>query len=179
MTETGAPLRQPVPFSHKHHVGGLGLDCRYCHTTVERSSTAGMPSTHTCMTCHSQIWTEAKMLEPVRKSWSEGKPLEWNRVNRLPKFVYFNHSIHIAKGVGCVSCHGRVDRMPMAWRHEAFYMRECLACHREPERFLRPQEQVFNMAWAPEGEQLALGKELVKKYRIPKQRLTDCMVCHR
>jgi hypothetical protein len=150
MTETGAPLAQPVPFSHKHHVSGLGLDCRYCHATVERTATAGMPSTHTCMTCHSQIWPQAKLLEPVRTSYKEHKPLEWNRVYRVPKYVYFNHSIHIEKGVACATCHGQVEQMPLVRKERSFYMRDCLSCHRD-----------------------------VVKANAKKQRLTDCMTCHR
>lgn len=179
MTETGAPIGQPVSFSHKHHVGALGLDCRYCHATVERAATAGMPSTHTCMTCHSQIWTQAKILEPVRRSLKEGKPIEWNRVYRLPKFVYFNHSIHVEKGVGCASCHGQVDQMPITWKEKNFYMKDCLSCHREPEKFLRPKQEVFNMRWTPPSDQVTPGKILLEKYHIPKQRLTDCVTCHR
>lgn len=179
MTETSAPIDQPVPFSHKHHVSGLGLDCRYCHTSVERTATAGMPSSHTCMTCHSQIWTQAKVLEPIRKSLKESIPIEWNRVHRLPKFVYFNHSIHVEKGIGCTNCHGQVDQMPITWKEKTFYMRECLSCHREPEKFIRPKKEVFNMKWTPPRDQMSQGKNLLEKYHVPKQRLTDCVTCHR
>src|SRR5438094_8601902 len=116
VTQEGVTREQPVPFSHAHRVGGLGIDCRYCHTTVETSSFAGIPATEVCMNCHRQIWSAAPMLEPVRASFRTGQPLRWNRVYDLPGFAYFDHSIHVAKGVGCVSCHGRVDEMPLLWR---------------------------------------------------------------
>lgn len=178
-TGAGVAPRQPVPFSHEHHVGGLGIDCRYCHTSVETSSFAGIPPTETCMTCHSQLWTHAEMLEPVRDSLSSGKPLRWLRVDDLPDFVYFNHSIHINKGVGCVSCHGRVDRMPLTWQANTLFMSWCLECHRAPERFVRPREHVFDMAWKPAEDQSALGRNLVEQYHIRVGKLTDCYVCHR
>ena len=172
---------QPVPFSHEHHARGLGIDCRYCHTTVETSSFAGMPPTHTCMTCHSQIWTGAEMLQPVRDSLAENKPLVWSRVHNLPDFVYFNHSIHVQKGVGCASCHGRVDQMPLMWKAEPMTMEWCLSCHRNPEKHLRPREEVFNMNWVPPRDkpQEVLGRELIQKYQIPVSRLSDCYTCHR
>jgi hypothetical protein len=170
---------QPVPFSHEHHVAGLGLDCRYCHTSVEESGFAGIPPTETCMTCHSQIWTNASMLEPVRESYRTGRPLRWNRVHDLPDFVYFNHSIHVAKGVGCESCHGRVDRMPLMFQAATLQMEWCLNCHRNPEQFLRPRDQVFNMNYKPAGDQLEIGSRLVKEYRVNVKQLTDCSVCHR
>jgi hypothetical protein len=178
-TEVGVPLEQPVPFSHKHHVGELGLDCRYCHSTVETSASAGFPPTHTCMTCHSQIWQNAKMLEPVRESYRLGKPIEWNRAYRIPHYVYFNHSIHVNKGVGCTSCHGQVNEMPILWRDQTFFMRECLACHREPEKYLRPADQIFNLDWHAPDNQSLLGTKLVEQYHIPLTRLTDCYTCHR
>jgi hypothetical protein len=131
------------------------------------------------MTCHSQIWTEAKILEPIRKSQASRRPIEWNRVHRLPKHVYFDHSIHVNKGVGCTSCHGQVDQMPITSKQNNFYMRDCLRCHREPEKFLRPREEVFNMGWVEPKNQMALGKLLVEKYHIPTHRLTDCLTCHR
>jgi hypothetical protein len=168
---------QPVPFSHKHHVGGLGVDCRYCHTSVEESAVAGIPPTKTCMSCHSQIWSNASMLEPVRASFRNNESLRWVKVHDLPDFVYFNHSIHVNKGVGCVTCHGRVDQMPLMWQENSLQMEWCLQCHREPERYVRPREQVFNMDWKPPAEQLALGKRLVQEYKI--QKLTDCSTCHR
>src|SRR5262249_46164795 len=144
---TNNAREQPVPFSHRHHVGGIGLDCRYCHTTVEVSSFAGIPPTKTCMNCHSQIWTNSAMLEPVRESFRSGKSIEWNRVHHLAGFVYFDHSIHVKKGVGCVTCHGRVDQMPLTWQESSLQMEWCLGCHRNPERFVRPREQVFSMDW--------------------------------
>jgi ferredoxin len=179
-TKVGVILSQPVPFSHEHHVKGLGIDCRYCHTTVETSAFAGLPPTHTCMTCHSQIWSAAEMLEPVRASLAKNQPLAWSRVHNLPDFVYFNHSIHVQKGVGCASCHGRVDQMPITWKAEPMTMEWCLNCHRNPELHLREQRDIFNMAYAPsEQEQLELGSKLVKRNHIEVDRLINCSVCHR
>lgn len=166
---------QPVQFSHKHHVSDDGIDCRYCHTSVERSAFAGIPSTKICMNCHSQIWADSPMLEPVRESFRTGKSIEWTRVHNLPGFVYFDHSIHVNKGVGCATCHGRVDQMPLMSRENTLYMEWCLECHRAPERFVRPREEVFNMNWQAE-DQLALGRKLVSAYKI--QKLTSCSVCH-
>ena len=140
---------QPVPFSHQHHVAGLGLDCRYCHTSVEESSFAGIPPTKTCFNCHAQIWTTAALLEPVRYSFRTGKSLEWTRVHDLPDFVYFNHSIHVNKGIGCYSCHGAVDQMPLMYQENSLQMEWCLNCHRQPEKFLRPREHVFSMEYRP------------------------------
>jgi hypothetical protein len=170
---------QPVPFSHEHHVSGLGLDCRYCHTSVEESPFAGMPPTETCMTCHSQIWTNAPMLEPVRESYRTGRAIRWTRVHDLPDFVYFNHSIHVAKGVGCQSCHGRVDRMPLMYQASTLQMEWCLECHRNPEKNLRPRDQVFNMSYRPAGDQLEIGSRLVREYKVNVGQLTDCSICHR
>ncbi len=170
---------QPVPFSHEHHVSGLGIDCRYCHTSVQESSFAGIPPTKTCMTCHSQIWTNAEMLQPVRDSWNTSTPLRWARVNDLPDYVYFNHSIHIAKGVGCNTCHGQVDQMPLMYQAASLQMEWCLGCHREPERYLRPRDQVFNMKYQPPRDQYALGSKLVEEYHVHKEQLTNCSVCHR
>src|SRR5471032_1258218 len=146
-TNEGIAKSQPVPFSHEHHVTGLGIDCRYCHTSVESSSFAGIPPTKTCMTCHSQIWTNAPMLEPVRASYRTGESLHWTRVNDLPVFAYFNHSIHINKGVGCNTCHGPVDRVPLMYNEASLQMEWCLECHRAPEKNLRPRDQVFNMRY--------------------------------
>jgi len=179
---TGAEtvVLQPIPFSHQHHVGQFGFDCRYCHASVERSSFAGMPSTETCMNCHSQIWVGSDMLAPVRESYRTGQPLVWNRVHNLADFVYFDHSIHVQKGVGCATCHGRVDQMPLVRQVVSLNMSWCLECHREPERFLRPREEVFNMAWEPKEDQLALGRRLVKEYGIrDSYELTRCSLCHR
>ncbi len=179
ITRTGVAREQPVPFSHKHHVSGLGIDCRYCHTSVEETAFAGVPPTKTCMTCHSQIWSDSPMLEPVRESFRTDKSLEWIRVHDLPDFVYFNHSIHVKKGVGCVSCHGRVDQMPLVWKAHSLDMEWCLECHRHPEQFVRPRESVLRMDWQPVGDQLTLGEALVKEYHIDKSKLTNCSTCHR
>jgi NAD-dependent SIR2 family protein deacetylase len=170
---------QPVPFSHKHHVSGLGIDCRYCHTAVEQSAFAGIPSTSTCMNCHSQIWTNSPMLEPVRESYRTGQPLRWTRVHNLAEFAYFNHSIHVNKGVGCATCHGPVDQMPLIAQQESLLMEWCLDCHRNPEQYLRPREEVFNMSWTAPANQSELGLELVRKYNVRTEQLTDCSVCHR
>jgi len=179
VNQVGVDREQPVPFSHKHHVNGLGIDCRYCHTSVEEVAFAGIPATKTCMTCHSQIWTEAPVLEPVRASFRTDTSLEWIRVHDLPDFVYFNHSIHVRKGVGCVTCHGRVDQMPLVRKVNSLDMEWCIGCHRQPERFLRPREEVFHMDWTPEGDQIALGKSLIDKYHIDKLKMTNCSICHR
>ncbi len=177
MTQTFVPRNQPVPFSHKHHVAGLGIDCRHCHTTVEDSAFAGIPPTKTCINCHSQIWKDSPMLEPVRASFRNDESIEWTRVHDLPDFVYFNHSIHVKKGVGCVSCHGRVDQMPLMWKANTLQMEWCLDCHRHPERQVRPREEVFNMTWEPPADNPGLAEQLMKEYNI--RRATDCSVCHR
>ena len=177
ITDVGVARSQPVPFSHKHHVGDDGIDCRYCHTSVEESSFAGIPPTKTCMNCHTQIWSDSPMLEPVRESFRSGKSIQWTRVHNLPGFVYFDHSIHIHKGVGCSTCHGRVDTMPLTWRENTLYMDWCLECHRAPERYVRPRQYVFNMDYQPSVDQITLGEKLVKEYRIRK--LTSCSTCHR
>ncbi len=173
----GTPRRQPVQFSHKHHVQDDGIDCRYCHTTVETQAYAGMPPTHTCMTCHSQIWAESPALAAVRESYFERKPIEWQRVHDLPDYVYFNHSIHVKKGIACIICHGRVDLMPLVWKVKPLNMVWCLSCHKSPELYVRPREHVFDMKWAPQEDQLTMGRRLVKQYDI--RRLTDCYTCHR
>ena len=177
ITEVGVARSQPVPFSHKHHVGDDGIDCRYCHTSVEESSFAGIPPTKTCMNCHTQIWPDSPILEPVRESFRTGQSIQWTRVHNLPGFVYFNHSIHVHKGIGCVTCHGRVDKMPLMWRENTLYMDWCLDCHRAPERYVRPREYVFSMQYQAPADQLALGQKLIKEYRI--QKLTSCSTCHR
>src|SRR6266404_6597602 len=176
-TRAKVPVEQPVPFSHEHHVGGLGIDCRYCHTTVENSSFANIPPTKTCMNCHSQIWSTAPMLEPVRESFRTDKSIRWIRVHDLPDYVYFNHSIHVAKGVGCTTCHGQVNKMPLMWQESSLQMTWCLECHRHPERFVRPRSEVFSVTYTPPADQLALGRKLVKEYSI--QSLTSCSTCHR
>jgi hypothetical protein len=204
LTYAGVRKPQPVPFSHQHHVTGLGIDCRYCHTSVETSSFAGIPPTKTCMNCHSQIWTNAQLLEPVRASYRSGESLQWTRVNQLPDFVYFNHSIHIAKGVGCNTCHGPVDQMPLMYQQESLQMEWCLGCHRDPGKNLRPRDQVFNMRYQPPTtsspvavggknftDQDSLGAYLVEIYKVrtgtlmtsDHQRgvtdITSCSTCHR
>jgi hypothetical protein len=179
-TNVNVTREQPVPFSHKHHAGELGIDCRYCHTSVEKSSFAGVPPTQTCMTCHSQIWTNATMLEPVRASYRSDKSISWTRVYALPDYVYFNHSIHVNKGVGCTSCHGEIAQMPLTYKANTLYMGWCLDCHRQPEKYLRPKSEVFNPNYVPPANQLELGAQLVKDYKIiPLQERQSCSTCHR
>jgi hypothetical protein len=177
VTRQGLILEQPVPFSHDHHVGQIGIDCRYCHTGVEVSASAGIPPTATCMNCHNQLWTNAELLEPVRASYETGEPLRWNRVHDLPGFVYFDHSIHVAKGVACVSCHGRVDQMPLMFQFASLQMQWCLDCHRDPVPNIRPRDKVTDPAWqAPDGfeqEQLRLASA----YNVRSK--TSCSSCHR
>ena len=173
-------INQPVPFSHKHHVTGLGIDCRHCHYSVEQSSFAGIPPTKTCMTCHSQIWNEAPMLEPVRESYRSDQAIPWVRVHDLPDFVYFNHSIHVAKGIGCASCHGRVDEMPLTYKANTLQMQWCMDCHWHPEANLRPRDQITNMAWEPPAdptERMELAQRLAEEYHV--QSKVSCSVCHR
>jgi hypothetical protein len=177
VTQSKIAKEQPVQFSHKHHVADCGIDCRYCHTSVETSAFAGIPPTKTCMNCHSQLWSTSPYLEPVRESFRSGKSLEWVRVNDLPDFVYFNHSIHIRKGVGCDTCHGKVNQMPLMWQDASLTMEWCLNCHRHPEKFVRDRKEVFNMNYNPPADQIQKGRELVKQYRIAS--LTDCYTCHR
>ncbi|MFL6276588.1 MAG: cytochrome c3 family protein [Blastocatellia bacterium] len=172
---------QPVQFSHKHHAGDDGIDCRYCHTSVETSATAGIPPSKTCMNCHSQIWSNAPYLEPVRESFRSGQPIKWVRVHDLPDFVYFNHSIHVNKGVGCSTCHGRVDQMPLVMQVQSLQMQWCLDCHRNPEKILRPRDRIFDMSWAPGPNQDQQGKELAENvYHLQNTNvLTSCSTCHR
>jgi hypothetical protein len=177
VTDINVVREQPVPFSHKHHVSDIGIDCRYCHTTVETSAFAGLPATETCISCHIQIWSDSPMLEPVRASLRENRPIAWTRVHDLPDFVYFNHSIHVNKGIGCETCHGRVDRMPLMWKENTLLMEWCLGCHRQPELYVRPKEYVFTMGYKPIEDQLTIGRKLVKRYKI--RSLTDCYTCHR
>ena len=177
VTRQGIAREQPVQFSHMHHAGELGIDCRYCHTTVERLAYAGMPPTQTCMNCHSQIWRDSPVLEPVRSSWRTGESLQWIKVYDLPGYVYFNHSIHVAKGVGCATCHGDVTKMNVLWQAPSLQMEWCLDCHRHPARYVRPREHVFDMKWQPPTEQLALGLQLIADYDIRPR--TDCSACHR
>jgi hypothetical protein len=191
VTRQGIVRDQPVPFSHEHHVRGLGLDCRYCHTSVENSSFAGIPPTETCMTCHSKVWTNANLLQPIRDSWQTNQPIRgyggdrqdaagWVRVHHLPDFVYFNHSIHVNKGVGCSTCHGRVDEMPLMYQNASLQMEWCLDCHRDPNKNLRPRDQIFNMEWEPPADQAEKGKKLAELYHVaPLEHLQTCYVCHR
>jgi hypothetical protein len=186
-------VEQPVPFSHRHHVSELGIDCRYCHTAVEQSYHAGYPPTKTCMNCHQQMWVSAELLAPVRDSYANDIPITWKMVHNLPHYTYFNHSIHIAKGVGCYSCHGRVDEMSLVFQTKTLLMEWCLDCHREPEKQLRPKSEVFNLTWHPangtvdtDGEvippmsQAELGRKLKQKYEVrPDSVLTNCSICHR
>jgi len=181
-TRVGYYIQQPVPFSHKHHVGDDGIDCRYCHATAESSSFAGMPTTQTCMHCHSQLWTSAATLAPVRESWRTDVPIAWNRVYNLADFVFFNHAVHVNNGVGCATCHGRVDRMPLMAKANSLYMRWCLDCHRNPAPNLRPRDEVYNLTWQPPEDGGALAAQLMREYQIDVVRgaaLTNCTACHR
>ena len=176
-TLAGVAREQPVPFSHAHHVGDVGIDCRYCHTSVETSGFANIPPTKTCMNCHSQIWNTSPTLEPVRESFRTGRSIAWTRVHDLPDFAYFDHSIHVNKGVGCETCHGRIDKMPLTFQKASLQMEWCLDCHRHPEQYVRPREAVFQMGYEPAEDQETLGRRLVKEYKI--QSLTSCSTCHR
>jgi hypothetical protein len=171
------PVQQPVLFDHRHHVVDDGIDCRYCHSTVDRSPTAGIPSTARCMGCHNQIWSSSPLLAKVRDAYFSGKPVPWVRVHRLPEFVYFDHSIHVAKGIGCESCHGRVDQMAAVHQVAPLTMGWCLDCHRNPEAHLRPRSQITTMGWRPPGGQDSLGRELMRAYGV--QVRTYCTTCHR
>lgn len=179
VTQARVAREQPVPFSHKHHVRELGIDCRYCHTSVENAGFAGIPATQTCMNCHKEIWAESPTLEPVRASFRNDEPIEWIRVHDLPDFVYFDHSIHVQKGIGCTSCHGRVDMMNLTWQEATLHMEWCLSCHRHPEDHIRPRDQVFNMEWTPPANQQEIGMQLVKEYGIRTDQITNCSICHR
>jgi hypothetical protein len=171
---------QPVQFSHAHHAGQLGIDCRYCHTSVETTPFAGIPPTKTCMNCHQEIWVGASALELVRSSYRTGAPIAWERVDNLAQFAYFDHSIHINKGVGCVECHGRVDEMPFTYQDKPLLMGWCLDCHRDPKPHLRPRDEIFNMAWQPSGDAQALADQLYTDYHIrSSHELTSCSTCHR
>ena len=175
-----SPVVQAIPFSHKHHAGDDGIDCRYCHSTVESSAFAGIPPLSTCMTCHSQLYTDAPMLALLRSSYARGQGLSWRRVYKLPDFVYFDHSIHIAKGIGCSSCHGAVDRMPLTRRVASLHMEWCLSCHRNPDRYLRSQDEIFDMHWIAPANQLQRSQSLRARYQLhSSQVLTACSTCHR
>lgn len=176
---TQQPVMQPIPFSHKHHVGDDGIDCRYCHTSVEKSSFAGLPSTQICLTCHSQLYRDSPVLAPLHASMRDDKPIQWNRVHDLPDFVYFEHDIHVNKGVACIECHGRVDQMPITWRTASLDMQWCLRCHRDAPHHVRPLNQVLSMA--PEKPLSADEiRQLNRLYRLrDAQALTNCSTCHR
>jgi Cytochrome c7 and related cytochrome c len=176
-TREGEAREQPIPFSHAHHVGSMGIDCRYCHTSVENSDYSIVPPTKTCMNCHSQIWIDSPTLEPVRESFRTNTSIKWTKVYDLPDFVYFNHSIHVKKGVGCETCHGRVDGMALMYQQPSLQMRWCLDCHRAPEKYLRPRDQITTMGYEPAEPQETLGPKLVKEYNV--QKLETCWTCHR
>lgn len=207
-TKVNVPIDQPIPFSHKHHVFELGIDCRYCHTGVETSAVAGVPPTETCMSCHSQIWTNNPLLKPLRDSYADGTPLKWSKVAKVPEFVFFNHSIHIQRGINCNQCHGPVQEMQITMKGKPFWMSWCLECHKEPERFLykdeanpsmSPKEQVFELYrkysrgdklttreyslikgfdYQPSAEEIERGKELAKDRKVDKDQIQDCSICH-
>lgn len=172
--------QQPVQFSHKHHVGDDGIDCRYCHTSVETSNTAGLPPTQTCMNCHQQIWSDSPYLQIVRDSYRDNKPIQWERVHDLPDFVYFNHSIHVAKGVGCNTCHGQIDDMPAVHTVNTLQMEWCLSCHRQPQNFIRPKSEIYNMSWRDENLTAEQRAQLSSDYKLrAPDMLTSCSTCHR
>jgi hypothetical protein len=177
ITQAHVAREQPIQFSHERHVAGNGIDCRYCHTSVEDSSFAGIPPTKTCMNCHSEIFSNSPFLAPVRDSFANNTPIEWTRVHDLPDFVYFNHSIHVNKGMGCTTCHGQVDRMPLMRQEASLQMEWCINCHRNPEQYVRPRDQVFSVDYRPPSNQAELGARLVEEYHI--QKLTSCSTCHR
>jgi hypothetical protein len=177
ITNQGIEHTQPIPFSHQHHFSGLGIDCRYCHFGVERAAFAGVPPTQVCMNCHSQIWQDSPTLEPVRASFRNDDSIQWVRVHSLPHHVYFDHQAHLNKGVGCSTCHGRVDKMELTFQASPLTMQWCLECHRSPERFVRPKEKLFEMGWQPPADQAAQGAELVKEYDA--KPMTHCSTCHR
>jgi hypothetical protein len=176
-TNQGVARVQPVQFSHSHHVGSMGIDCRYCHTAVENSWFANIPPTKTCMNCHSQIWTNSPELEMVRASYRTDQSIPWVKVHDLPDFVYFNHSIHVKKGMGCETCHGRIDQMPLVYQKSSLEMRWCLDCHRNPEKYVRPRSEIFTMGYKYPPNQEQVGLQLIKDYQI--QRLETCNTCHR
>ena len=172
--------QQPVQFSHKHHVGDDGIDCRYCHTSVETSDTAGMPPTQTCMNCHSQLWADSPYLKPIRDSWAENKPIEWVRVHDLPEYAYFNHSIHVNKGVGCSTCHGDIANMAGIYQANTLQMEWCIQCHKDPTPNLRPKAEIFNTKFDPASQSEEERKTLHDNYKIRSRELmTSCSMCHR
>ena len=180
ITNQRVTRNQPIQFSHKHHVGDDGIDCRYCHTGVETSAFAGIPPTKTCMNCHSVLFNNVGYLEPVRESYRTDQSIQWVRVHRLADYVYFNHSIHINKGIGCSTCHGAINEMPLVFQASPLTMQWCLDCHRNPEQNLRPRDQIFNMDWKAPKNQEEVGKQLAAEYKIRStNELTSCSTCHR
>lgn len=180
VTQANIARVQPVEFSHAHHVGQLAIDCRYCHLSVESSPFAGIPATKICMNCHQEIWVGASTLEPVRASYRTGQSIPWERIHNLPQFAYFDHSIHVNKGIGCVECHGRVDEMPFTYQDKSLLMGWCLDCHRDPKPHLRPRDEVFNLTWEPQSDRGKLANELYEHYQIKStEQLTSCSTCHR
>jgi cytochrome c7-like protein len=175
-TDAHVAREQPIQFSHERHVGGNGIDCRYCHTSVEDSPFAGIPPTKTCMNCHAEIFAKSPFLQPVQESFEHGRAIEWTRVNDLPDFVHFDHSIHVRKGVGCTTCHGPVDQMPLMSQFQSLQMEWCLDCHRRPEAFVRPRSAVFSVTYQTPADQQEVGRRLVAEYHI--QKLTNCSTCH-
>jgi hypothetical protein len=176
-THVGEPVSQPVPFSHQLHAGNLGLDCRYCHTTVETSAFAGMPDSKTCMNCHSVILANDPNLQPIRTSFATGQAMQWNKVNDLPDYVYFDHTIHINKGIGCSSCHGQVDQESVMTKGASLQMSFCVNCHTHPEQNIRPRDQVFNMSWTPPANQAEIATTLIQQYHVESK--LSCSTCHR
>lgn len=171
---------QPVQFSHKHHAGDDGIDCRYCHTSVETSAYAGIPPTRTCMNCHSVLFNNVGYLEIIRDSYRTDESLHWTKVHRLADYVYFNHSIHVNKGIGCSTCHGPVNQMPLMYQASPLNMDWCLDCHRNPQANLRPKDQIFNMDWKAPANQEEVGRQLAAEYKLrTTNELTSCSTCHR
>jgi hypothetical protein len=171
------PIVQPVQFDHRHHVQDDLIDCRYCHSSVDKAPSAGIPPTELCLACHAQVWNKSPLLDQVRASWFANRPIVWTRIHKLPDFVYFNHGIHVNKGVGCVECHGRVDQMAAVEQALPLQMGFCLECHRNPQPRLRPLEEITNMRWEPPADRVALGAELAKKYDVKPK--VNCTTCHR
>lgn len=180
LTNRGNERMQPVQFSHKHHVGDDGIDCRYCHTSVETAASAGIPPTQTCMNCHNQLYADQEYLEPIRASYRDNKPIKWERVHDLPGYAYFNHSIHVAKGVGCSTCHGQIDNMPSVYQENTLQMEWCLSCHRQPENFIRPKAKIYDMNWKDSDLTAEERTKLKADYKIrSRELLTSCSTCHR
>jgi hypothetical protein len=176
-TDVGYRPEQPVPYSHKLHAGNLGMDCRYCHSSVEVSAKANVPPTQTCMNCHTLILTNSEKLLPVRESWNTGKPIEWVRVHKIADYAYFNHSVHVNAGIGCASCHGNVAEMEKVMQVKPLSMGWCLDCHRNPDEHLRPASEITNMDWVPPENQSELAARIKEEKNIAPP--VDCSGCHR